>query len=173
MVDAVLEEGLTWKQAAACFHVSERTVAKWVARYRREGVQGLQDRSSRPALSPSQTSNAQVAVVLALRRMRLPGFQIARQTGLSKATVSRLLAAHGPSKLSALEPAKPVVRYQRQLPGELLHSDIDNSVRHSNEVVVVEVWVDDSALQMRAHGGAAKELPPPRLRQLFEFTPGR
>jgi len=129
MVDAVFKDGLTWKQAAACFHVSERTVAKWVARFRKEGLQGLGDRSSRPAFSPRQTSNAQVAVVLELRRMRLPGFQIARQSGLSKATVSRLLAHHGLSKLSALEPAKPVVRYQRQHPGELLHMDIKKLAR--------------------------------------------
>jgi len=120
---------LTWKQAAACFHVSERTLAKWVARYRKEGLQGLGDRSSRPAFSPRQTSNAQVAVVLELRRMRLPGFQIARQSGLSKATISRLLARHGLSKLSALEPAKPIVRYQRQHPGELLHMDIKKLAR--------------------------------------------
>jgi transposase InsO family protein len=129
MVEAVLDQGLTWKDAAASFRVSERSVAKWVARYRRQGVQGLADRSSRPACSPRQTSNAQVAVVLALRRMRLPGFQIARQSGLSKATVSRLLARHGLSKLSALEPAKPIIRYQRQHPGELLHMDIKKLAR--------------------------------------------
>jgi len=129
MVDAVLNQGLTWKEAAASFHVSERTVAKWVARFRKEGVHGLQDRNSLPARSPRQTSNAQVAVVLELRRMRLPGFQIAKQSGLSKATVSRLLARHGLSKLSALEPAKPIVRYQRQHPGELLHMDIKKLAR--------------------------------------------
>ena len=129
MAHAVVNQGLTWKEAAASFHVSERTVGKWVARYRTEGLPGLQDRSSRPACSPRRTSNAQVAVVLALRRMRLPGFQIARQSGLSKATVSRFLARHGLSKLSALEPAKPVVRYQRQHPGELLHMDIKKLAR--------------------------------------------
>jgi transposase InsO family protein len=128
MVKAV-EEGLTLKKAAASFKVSGRTVSKWMARYRAEGLPGLQDRSSRPACSPRQTSNAQLAVVLELRRMRLPGFQIARQSGLSKATVSRLLARHGLSKLSALEPAKPVIRYERQHPGELLHMDIKKLAR--------------------------------------------
>jgi transposase InsO family protein len=124
LVEAVVKEGLTWKRAAARFQVSERTVAKWMARYRREGDEGLKDRSSRPARSSRQTPSAQVAVVLALRRLRLPGFQIARQSGLSRATVSRLLRRHGLAKLSALEPAKPVVRYQRDHPGELIHFDI-------------------------------------------------
>jgi transposase InsO family protein len=124
LVEAVVKEGLTWKRAAARFHVSERTVAKWMARYRREGEAGLKDRSSRPAGSPRQTPNAQMAVVLSLRRLRLPGFQIARQSALSRATVSRILRRHGLAKLSALEPAKPIVRYQRDHPGELLHFDI-------------------------------------------------
>ncbi len=128
MVKAV-EEELILKRAAARFNISWRTVAKWMSRYRKEGLDGLVDRSSRPTNSPRQTSNAQVAVVLSLRRMRLPGFQIAKHSGLSKATVSRILACHGLSKLAALEPAKPVVRYQRQHPGELPHMDIKKLAR--------------------------------------------
>ena len=124
MITAVLEEGLTWPQAAARFHVSVRTVAKWLARARTEGTSSLCDRSSRPHGSPRQTPAAQVAVVLSLRRLRMPGFQIARQTGLSKATVSRILARHGLSSLTALEPPVPIIRYQREHPGELLHLDI-------------------------------------------------
>lgn len=124
MVIALLQEGLSWREAALRFGLSERTVAKWVDRFRREGERGLQDRSSRPASSPRRCSNAQVAVVLELRRLRLPGFQIARHTALSKATVSRILARHGLSRLSALDPSQPVRRYQRQHPGELLHFDI-------------------------------------------------
>jgi transposase InsO family protein len=124
MITSVQEEGLTWAQAAARFQVSVRTVAKWLARARTEGTASLRDRSSRPHSSPRQTPTAQVAVVLSLRRLRMPGFQIARQTGLSKATVSRLLARHGLSSLAALEPPVPVIRYQREHPGELLHLDI-------------------------------------------------
>jgi transposase InsO family protein len=54
----------------------------------------------------------------------MPGFQIAHQSGLSKASVSRILSRHGLSKLSALDPAPPVIRYERKNPGELLHIDI-------------------------------------------------
>jgi transposase InsO family protein len=124
LVKTILEEGLTVKRAAARFTVSERTAAKWLGRFRTEGSKGLMDRSSAPAASPRRTPAAQVAVVLSLRRLRLPGFQIARLTALSKATVSRILATHRLSSLSALDPAPPVVRYQRQHPGELLHFDI-------------------------------------------------
>lgn len=124
IVRAILARQLSAKAAAFQVGLSERSVRKWLARFRAEGVRGLQDRSSRPRRSPRQTPAAQVALVLALRRLRLPGFQIARKTGLSRATLSRLLRRHGLARLKALEPAPPVVRYQRQHPGELLHFDI-------------------------------------------------
>jgi len=121
---AVTQEGWTLKKAAAFFSVSEPTASKWVGRYRKEGIEGLQDRSSRPHHSPRRTPSAQEAVVLSMRRLRMPGFQIARQSGLSRPTVSRILQRHGLNKLSALDPAPAVVRYERKNPGELLHIDI-------------------------------------------------
>ena len=103
--------------------------AKWLARFRCEGSVGLQDRSSRPRKSPQQTPPAQVAVVLSLRRLRLPGFQIARQCGLSKATVSRILRHHRLHRLALLDPPPPARRYQRATPGELIHFDIKKLAR--------------------------------------------
>ena len=44
---------------------------------------------------------------------------------VSKATLSRVLRRHGLHRLASLEPPKaPVLRYERDLPGELLHLDI-------------------------------------------------
>ena len=60
----------------------------------------------------------------ALRRQRLPGKEIAAQVGVSPATVSRVLKRLGLNKLSALEPAEQPRRYERELPGELIHIDI-------------------------------------------------
>ena len=59
-----------------------------------------------------------------LRRQRWTGKQIAAETGVSPATVSRVLRRLGLNKLSALEPAEPVRRYEREKPGELIHLDI-------------------------------------------------
>jgi transposase InsO family protein len=124
-VTAVQDKGLTLKAAAAAFRVSERTAWKWVSRFRGEGMAGLGDRSSRPLRSPRRTPAAQLAVVLSLRTEHyLPAFQIARATGLSKATVSRLLRQHHLHRLRFLVPPPPVVRYQREHPGELIHFDI-------------------------------------------------
>lgn len=65
--------------------------AKWVRRYREHGVEGLRDRSSRPWRLRQPKSAELVARVEALRRERWTGQRIAQQTGLSRATVSRIL----------------------------------------------------------------------------------
>jgi transposase len=48
LVRRVVEQGLSLTKAAAAAEISERTCAKWVARYRAEGEAGLLDRSSAP-----------------------------------------------------------------------------------------------------------------------------
>lgn len=124
MVLAVVESGLSKAAAARKFNTTPKTVAKWVERFRKEGVDGLCDRSSRPLSSDSQTAQATCDAVEALRRQRYAGAQIARQLAISPATVSRILRRRGLNKLSALEPAEPVRRYERARPGELIHVDI-------------------------------------------------
>jgi transposase len=124
MARSVIEGGLSRAAAAHQFHTTPKTVAKWVERFRAEGVTGLQDRSSRPHSSPSQTTPAQCAVIEGLRRQRHTGAQIAADVGVSAATVSRVLKRLGLNRLSALEPAEPIRRYERAAPGEIIHIDI-------------------------------------------------
>lgn len=50
--------------------------------------------------------------------------RIAREVGVSRATVQRTLRRAGLSHLSALDPVELPRRYERQAPGELLHIDI-------------------------------------------------
>jgi transposase InsO family protein len=90
MSRSVIEGGLSKAAAARQFNTTPKTVAKWVARFRAKGVAVLQDRSSRPHSSPSQTAPA----------------------------------VWGLNRLSALEPAEPVRRYERAAPGEIIHIDI-------------------------------------------------
>lgn len=124
MVRAVVDGGMSRAAAARRFNTSPKTVAKWVNRFRAEGVDGLRDRSSRPLSSPDQTPPATCAAVETLRRQRYTGKQIAAELGISQATVSRILRRLGLNKLSALEPGEPVRRYQRERPGEMIHIDI-------------------------------------------------
>ena len=124
MVLAVVEGGLTKADASRRYNTTPKTVRKWLNRFQAEGVDGLRDRSSRPFSSPDQTPQATCAAVEALRRQRYTGEQIAAELAISPATVSRILRRLGLNRLSALEPAEPVRRYERQHPGELIHIDI-------------------------------------------------
>jgi transposase InsO family protein len=116
--------GVTLKSAAADFKVSARTAAKWVRRYQDNGRAGLHDRSSRPRRFYRPTPAHLIEQVEALRRQRCTGCRIARATGLSPATVSRILQRKGISRLRDLEPVPPAVRYEHACPGDLLHLDI-------------------------------------------------
>jgi transposase InsO family protein len=110
--------------AARAAGVCPRTVRKWVARFKAEGVEGLMDRSSRPHRLHKPTPPAIVAKIEALRRQRWTGKQIAAEVGVSPATVSRILRRLGLNRIAALEPVEPVRRYERAHPGELIHIDI-------------------------------------------------
>jgi transposase InsO family protein len=123
LVTRVVHDGWSGAQAAEAFGVSARTVWKWVARYRTEGQAGLWDRSARPHRSPRQLKPALVRRVVALRRKRRSGPQIADQLGLPLATVGDVLRRHGLGRLPPLHPRPPIVRYERERPGELLHID--------------------------------------------------
>jgi transposase InsO family protein len=120
----LVASGQTPQAVSQAAGVCPRTVRKWVERYRREGLAGLYDRSSRPHRLRQLTPAPVMARIEALRRQRLPGKQIAVATGVSTATVSRVLRRLGLSRLRDLEPAQPVRRYERKAAGELIHLDI-------------------------------------------------
>ena len=124
MARLVIESGCTLAAAAAAANVSARTAAKWVRRYRELGAAGLGDRSCRPHRLHRPTQPEQVALVEALRRQRWTGLRIAQQTGLSCATVSRILRRLKLSRIRDLEPRQPVLRYEHERAGDMLHLDI-------------------------------------------------
>jgi len=113
------ESGHTPQAIAAAVGVCPRTVRKWLKRYREEGLAGLSDRSSRPHRLYRPLSKPVGDRIVELRRQRWTGKQIAAELGVSPASVSRVLKRRGLNKLRALEPAEPVIRYERKTPGEL------------------------------------------------------
>src|SRR5258707_198028 len=124
MVHVVVNGGGSKAAAARQFNTTPKTVAKWVERFRAEGVDGLRDRSSRPLSLPSQTPPSKCTAVEALRRKPNTGKHIPIEVGVSPATVSRILRRLGLNRIRDLEPAEPVRRYEREHPGELIHIDI-------------------------------------------------
>jgi transposase InsO family protein len=124
LVGRVEEEGWSLTRAAEAAGVSERTARKWRARWRAEGEQGLFDRSSAPKRIPHKTSASTVAVVEALRRLRMTAAEIAELLELAISTVSLWLRRLGLGKRSRLGPPEPPNRYERSRPGELVHVDV-------------------------------------------------
>jgi transposase InsO family protein len=122
--------GHSFSAAARRFLVTPKTAAKWVGRFRTLGTEGLCDCSSRPHRSPRAASAQAVSRAIELRRQHTPGYQIARVTGLSPASVSRILRRLHLSRWRDLHPAPPVVRYEHPFPGDLLHLDIKGLTRY-------------------------------------------
>jgi transposase InsO family protein len=124
LVERVLVQNWSVAAAAAAAGVSERTVWRWLKRFRDEGQAGLLDRSSRPHRSPTQLSEPLVAAIRSLRKLRMTATQIAEILGIALSTVSAWLKRIGLGKRSRLEPPEPPNRYERRHPGELVHVDI-------------------------------------------------
>ena len=119
-----VEEGWPVKAAASAAGVSVRTVYKWLARYRSEGAAGLIDRSSAARVCPHALSLAWLDLIRSLREARHVAHSIARQLHLARSTVSAALSRLGWGRLSQLTDPPPIVRYEREFPGELVHLDI-------------------------------------------------
>jgi len=124
MALAVIEGRASKTQAARAYGVSAKIVARWVERFKAGGRQAMLDRPSRPHVMPNQTGQALAERIISLRRLRLTGKHIATETGVSPATVSRVLKRAGLSRLKDIEPAAPTVRYEYAQPGGLIHLDI-------------------------------------------------
>ncbi|ETH63403.1 transposase, IS481 family [Bordetella pertussis I176] len=121
MVQQLIAHQVCVPEAARAYGVTAPTLRKWLGRFLAQGQAGLADASSRPTVSPRAIAPAKALAIVELRRKRLTQARIA-SLGVSASTVSRVLARAG---LSPWPPgAEPVVRYEHQAPGDLLHIDI-------------------------------------------------
>jgi len=119
---SLVAAGTTIKAASLVVGCSRQTASKWVGRARRG--EGLADRSSRPHRSPRRTPVAvEQAVLRARAELRAGPHPLGWALGLAASTVHAVLRRHGCSRLRQRERA-PVIRYERERPGELLHVDV-------------------------------------------------
>ncbi|HEY0919856.1 IS481 family transposase [Devosia sp.] len=118
-----VRNGWTVLRASAAAGVSRRTAYRWLRRYL-GGDRELCDRSSAPRRCPHRVPEELVREVERMRRQRLSGPAIASRLGMATSTVGLILRRLGLNRLSRLEPKPPVVRYERERPGEMIHIDI-------------------------------------------------
>ena len=123
LVDRV-RDGWTITKAADAAGISRQTGSKWLGRYRREGAPGLVDRTS-AVHRQARAHPAELVEAVCARRLELRAgpHVLAWEAGLARSTVYAFLRRRGLSRLDRLEPRAPVVRYERERPGELVHLD--------------------------------------------------
>ncbi|MFH1737125.1 MAG: IS481 family transposase [Actinomycetota bacterium] len=118
------EGGETVTAIAKKFGISRKCFYYWQGRYKTSGREGLMNRSSRPHRSPSRIPfEAEEAILAARRKRRRCHQMIAHEMGLPPSTVYKVLLRNGENRLSVKE-RKPVLRYEKTYPGELVHIDI-------------------------------------------------
>lgn len=110
-------EGWPVSEIADAAGVSRRTVYKWLAR------SSAENRSSRARRIANRASDRLIEEMARLRRQRLTGAAIARRLRLARSTVAGWLNRLGLGRLKLLEPKPPILRYEREKAGELIHVD--------------------------------------------------
>lgn len=126
----IIDNGWSIRRAAERFQVSPATAQKWATRYR-AGLP-LTDHSSRPHTTPNRLSKKREHRIISLRFNRRWGpHRISFHLGIPRSTVGRVLERYRMPRLDHLDQATglpirklPVVRYEKQVPGELVHVDI-------------------------------------------------
>lgn len=134
LIERVVADRRPVSHVAKELGISRQAAHRWVARFRAEGVAGLQDRSSRPHRMPRRTPEAvEEAVIAARRELRAGRDRVADATGVPARTVSAILARHRMPPIAVLDPVTGAViraskatehRYERPAPGDLVHVDV-------------------------------------------------
>lgn len=123
----VVDDGWTVAAAAEYFHVSWRTAKRWSIRYLELGVEGMEDRSSRPYSSPNKTPQQLVRKVVHLRwKQRLGPVGIGAKLGMPASTVHAVLTRCHLNRLRHVDvkTGEPARRYEHETPGALIHVDV-------------------------------------------------
>ena len=160
IVLAVVEGGLTVADAAERFGVSPRWIYVLLARYRAEGLDGLEARSRRPHSSPTRIPETVRDQILVLRdaleaegldaggesiRDRLP----TDPPPPSASTIWRILKAHDrvtpqPQK----RPRSSWKRFEAAAPNETWQSDVTHWRLVDDTAVEVISWLDDHSRKL-------------------------
>ena len=121
LITRVKQEGWLVEAAARAAGMSRRRASEWLRRARAD--ESLNDRSS-SRIHVDDIGAQKREVIVKLRRERIVMRRIAAVVGVSVATVARVCAKAGLSRLSSIDPPPAVRRYERAKAGELLHIDI-------------------------------------------------
>lgn len=104
------------------YGIARPVLSRWWKRYQADDVAGLQPRSRRPHRSPTAHDEHVLEAIDSAREFGWGVGRIAHELGLGHGTVQRALERSGRNRFPS-PPRKPVRRYEKTRPGELLHLD--------------------------------------------------
>lgn len=148
------EQGRSLKTLSRETKVPRQILSEWWKRYQQAGVEGLRPRSRRPLRSPRRIAAGMERRILQIRRQGLGPARIALETGVSAATVYRILARHGRQRLRPVV-RRSILRYEKTRPGELLHLDLKylpdlNNPRPEYEFAAIDDYSREAVAQITA-----------------------
>ena len=120
---ALHEQGVPLSVLSDQHGIARPVLSRWWARYQIDDLVGLQPRSRRPHRSPTRLPTAVPRAILAARDFGWGVGRIADEVGVGHGTVQRTLEEAGRNRLPR-PPRRPVQRYEKSRPGELLHLDL-------------------------------------------------
>lgn len=129
-IEPILENKLNIVQVAKVCPFSVRAIKYWLEKYRREGINGLLDKSTRPHKSPNATEKEIVSRILEIRdEDHLGGKKIFWQLQkenifLAERTVNNILKREGRSRVYRKK-REYILRHKNNFkPGEMVEIDI-------------------------------------------------
>jgi transposase InsO family protein len=156
VVSKIISKQMSVSEAAAAYGVSRQHVHRWLARYRDDGLDGLEPRSRRPHANPRRTGSEVAERIVALRReLARQGLDAGPQTigwhlaqerlpVPSTSTIRRILVTAG---LVTAEPRKrPKSSYRRfeaDQPNQCWQSDFTHWRLTDGSGVEIINWLDD------------------------------
>lgn len=102
--------------------IARPVLSRWWKRYQAADLAGLQPRSRRPHRSPTAHDTEVLEAIDSAREFGWGVGRIAHELALGHGTVQRALERSGRNRLPTA-PRRPVRRYEKTRPGELLHLD--------------------------------------------------
>ena len=136
------ETGVPLAVLSARHGIARPVLSRWWKRYLADDLAGLAPQSRRPHRSPTQHGPEVSEVIDWARDLGWGVERIAEELGLGHGTVQRALERSGRNRWPTA-PRRPVQRYEKSRPGELLHVDYKYLPRLGNRAEFEFVAVDD------------------------------
>lgn len=178
LVELALKGDVSVTELCSRFGVSRKTAYKWMERFAKEGVEGLDDRSRRPGHIPGRTSNEVESQVISLRELHPAwgGRKLRRRlldqgvSGVPAASTITEILRRG-ELLSKPGGPHRYKRFERSEPNELWQMDFKGhfGLRDGSRCHALTVLDDHSryALGLRACGNERHETVQTELIRLF------